>query len=113
MQEITALLKKYNNFKDEMLRTIEKTSDDSYVLTIVIQDDEGEDLNSVKIEFSNVENSKILVDSVLSYMDMTSGITILKENDLYGFAVGRETAMLYILNAPLFIISKNIKILQQ
>lgn len=113
MQEINALLEKYNNFKDEMLRKIEKSSDTSFILTIVMQDDDGEDLNSVKIEFNDVQNSKILVDSVLPYMDMTSGITLIKENDLYGFAVGRETAMLYVLNAPLFIISKDIKVLQE
>jgi hypothetical protein len=45
-------------------------------------------------------------------MDMTSGISIIKENDLYGFAIGSGTAMLHVHNAPLFIIASDIKILE-
>ncbi|PHR53935.1 MAG: hypothetical protein COA44_14825 [Arcobacter sp.] len=111
MEQITALLEKYNSFKGDILRKIEKTSETSYILTIAIQDDDGEDLNNVMIDFTNVENSKILVDSALPYMDMMSGLTLIKENGLYGFAVGRGSAMLHVNNAPLFIVSKDIKIL--
>jgi hypothetical protein len=112
MEEINALLEKYNNFKYEQIRSIQHLADGSKVVTLVVLDDDGEDLNTIKLEFSNVKDSKILVDSVLSYMDMTSGITIIKENDLYGFAIGSGTAMLHVHNAPLFIIASDIKILE-
>ena len=113
MQEITTLLEKNENFKSDILRNIEKTSETSYILTIAVQDDDGEDINNVRIEFTNVSNSKILVNSVLPYMDMASGITLIKINELYGFAVGKGTAMLHIHSAPLFIVSSDIKILEQ
>jgi len=111
MENVSALLEKYNNFKGDILRTIEKTSETSYILTIAVQDDDGEDLNNVIIEFTNVVNSKILVNSVLSYMDMMSGISLIKENNLYGFAVGKAPAMLQVNDSPLFIVSSDLKIL--
>ncbi len=110
MEEINTLLEKYNNFKDAQIRSIQTLSDSSKVLTLVVQDDDGEDINTVKIEFNNVTNSKILDNSVLSYMDMGFGISIIKEHDLYGFALGSGTAMLHVLNAPLYIIASDINI---
>jgi len=110
MEQINTLLEKYNNFKDAQIRSIQTLSDSSKVLTLVIQDDDGEDINSVKIEFNNVANSKILDNSVLSYMDMGFGISIIKEHDLYGFALGSGTAMLHVLNAPLYIVASDINI---
>ena len=113
MEEINKLLNKYDNFKYEQIRSIEQLPDSRKIVTLVIQDDDGEDLNTVKLEFSNITDSKILVDSVLSFLDMTSGITLIKENNLYGFAIGSGTAMLHVHNAPLFIIASDIKIQEQ
>jgi hypothetical protein len=110
MEEINTLLEKYNNFKDAQIRSIQALSDNSKVLTIVVQDDDGEDLNTVKIEFNNITNSQILDNSVLPYMDMGFGISIIKEHDLYGFALGKGTAMLHVLNAPLYIVASDIMI---
>lgn len=110
MEKITSLLEKYDNFKGAQLRSIQQLPDSTKILTIVVQDDDGEDLNTIKIKFINVNASKILIDSVLSFLDMMSGITLIKENDLYGFAVGRGDAMLYVHNAPLFIVSSDIEI---
>jgi len=110
MEEINTLLEKYDNFKDAQIRSIQALSDTSKVLTIVVQDDDGEDINTVKIEFNNITNSQILDNSVLPYMDMGFGISIIKEHDLYGFALGKGTAMLHVLNAPLYIVASDIKI---
>lgn len=110
MDQITTLLEKYNNFKYEQLRHIEKTSETSYIVTLVIQDDEGEDVNTIKLDFTGVQEYKILVNSVLSYMDMGDGITLIQENGLYGFAVGSGTAMLHVHSAPLYIVATDLKI---
>lgn len=110
MEEIDILLKKYNNFKYEQIRSIEQLPNSSKIVTLVVQDDDGEDVNSVKIEFSNIKDSKILVNSVLSFLDMTSGITIIKENNLYGFAIGSGSSMHHVHNAPLYIISSDVNI---
>ena len=110
MEHINSLLEKYDNFKDAQIRSIQALSDSSKVLTIVVQDDDGEDIHTVKIEFINITNSQILDNSVLPYMDMGFGISIIKEHDLYGFALGKGTAMLHVLNAPLYIVASDISI---
>lgn len=110
MEKIDALLEKYNNFKFAQIRSIEYISDSSKVLTLIVQDDDGKDIDSIKVRFSNIKNSRILVNDVLPFLDMMSGITIIKENDLYGFAVGNASAMLHVHSAPLYIISSDINI---
>jgi len=110
VEEINALLKKYNDFKYEQLRHIEQRSDGSKVVTLVIQDEDGEDTNTINLEFNNITASKILVNDVLSYLDMGDGITLIKENNLYGFSTGKGTAMLHVNSAPLYIVASDLKI---
>ena len=110
MEEIDTLLKKYNNFKYEQIRSIEQLPDSSKIVTLVVQDDDGEDLNTISIEFKDIKESRILQNSVLPFMDMGSGISLIKEHDLYGFAVGSGSAMLHVHNAPLYIIASDISI---
>ncbi len=110
MEQINSLLEKYNHFKDAQIRSIQPLSDSSKVVTIVVQDDDGEDLNTISIEFKDIKESRILQNSVLPFMDMGSGISLIKEHDLYGFAVGSGSAMLHVHNAPLYIIASDIKI---
>lgn len=110
MEEINRLLEKYNHFKYEQIRSVEQLPDSTKIVTLVVQDDDGEDVNTIKLKFNDIKDSKILVDSVLSFLDMTSGITLIRENNLYGFAIGSGTAMLHVHNAPLYIISLDITI---
>lgn len=110
MDKINALLEKYDSFKWAQIRTIEQLPDSSKTVSIVVQDDDGEDLNTVKLKFTNISTSKILIDSVLPMMDMMDGISIIKENNLYGFALGKGTAMLHVHNAPLYIVASDISI---
>ena len=110
MQNISPILEKYKNFKDAQIRSVKNLSENSKVVTIVIQDDDGEDLNSVELEFNDIKESRILENSVLAYLDMMSGITIVKEHELYGFGLGSGTAMLHVHNAPLFIVASALEI---
>ena len=110
MEKVSPLLEKYDNFRYAQFRSIQQLADGSKIVTIVVQDDDGEDLNTVELEFKNINDSKILVDSVLSFLDMTSGISLIKENNLYGFAIGSASSMIHVHSAPLFIIASEIKI---
>ncbi|MDF1874385.1 hypothetical protein JHD48_01400 [Sulfurimonas sp. SAG-AH-194-I05] len=110
MEEISTLLKKYDKFKYAQLRSIQQLSASHKIVTIAIQDDDGEDTNIVHLEFKNITESKILVNSVLSFLDMGDGIILIKENDLYGFALGCGSAMLQVHNAPLYIVAKEMYI---
>ena len=66
MEQVKSLLEKYDYFRAAQIRSIEPTSDSSKMLTLVIQDDEGEDTDIICIEFKDIKSSKILVNSVLS-----------------------------------------------
>ncbi|CAA6811749.1 MAG: Unknown protein [uncultured Sulfurovum sp.] len=110
MEKVTSLLEKYDYFRAAQLRSINPTSESSKILTLVIQDDEGEDTDRITIEFKDIKSSKILVNSVLPMLDMMGGISLIKENNLYGFSLGRDTAMLHVQNAPLYIIASDITI---
>lgn len=110
MEQINALLEKYNHFKFAQIRWIQKLSDTSSAVTLVIEDDDGEETDRVKLVFNGIKQKRILDNSVLAFLDMMSGISIVKEHDLYGFALGRGDAMLHVLNAPMFIVCENITI---
>jgi hypothetical protein len=110
MENIEMILEKYDHFRDAQIRTIETSPDGAKVVTIVTQDDEGEDIETVQITFKDVKESRILLNNVLPFLDMMSGISIVKENELYGFAVGSGTAMLHVHNAPLYIVASEMSI---
>jgi hypothetical protein len=110
MEEINNLLEKYDHFRDAQIRSIHSPSESSKIVTIVVQDDDGEDQNTINIEFNDIKESRILLNNVLPFLDMMSGISIVKENDLYGFAVGSDTSMLHVHNAPLYIIAADVNI---
>jgi hypothetical protein len=110
MEQINDLLEKYDHFKDAQIRSIQTGSDTSKTVTIVVQDDDGEDINTVNLEFIDIKESRILQNSVLPFLDMMSGISIVKEHGLYGFALGSGTAMLHVHNAPLYIVASDINI---
>ena len=113
MEQVNSLLEKYDYFRAAQIRSIEATSDSSKILTMVIQDDDGEDTDIVSIEFKDIKSSKILINSVLAFLDMMGGISLVKENDLYGFALGRGTAMLHVQSAPLYIIASDISVSEE
>jgi hypothetical protein len=110
MESINTLLTKFNNFKDDQLHSIQKPSDSSLLITLAVQDDYGDDTHHIEIEFIDVKDAKLLEHAFLPYLDMMSGVSIIKEHDLYGFAVGNSDAMLHVKNSPFFIISSEIKI---
>lgn len=113
MEELKALLEKYNNFKYEQIRSVTNIAENVKKVTLMVQNDDGEDVTRVDLEFEGITASRILENSVLSFLDMTSGVTLIKEHDLYGFALGSGTAMLHVHNAPLYIVASGVKITQE
>ncbi|MEA2072145.1 MAG: hypothetical protein U9O86_01065 [Campylobacterota bacterium] len=112
MEEINNILEKYDNFKYEQLRSVDQLEDGSKIVTLAVVDEDGEDEFVAKIEFTNINNSKLIVNRALEYLDMSSGITLIEEHGLYGFAIGSGTSMSHVQNAPVFIISSDIKIIK-
>ena len=110
MEKVDSILEKYNHFIDAQIYSIVSTKDDARVVTMSIQDDDGEEVSQVILTFSNIKEARILQNHVLAFMDMGSGITIVKDHGFYGFAIGHGTVMLHVHNAPLYIIASQIEI---
>jgi hypothetical protein len=110
MQEINTLLEKYNNFKGTQIRSVINITEDSKVITLSEQDEDEQDIYVVKLTFTGIESSKILNRDTLGYLDTFSGITLIQENGLYGFAVGSCTSMSNIRNSPMYMVASGVKI---
>lgn len=110
MEEVNKVLEKYNNFADAQIKSIVTKEDESKVVVMSIQDDDGEEIGEVSLEFSGIKEARILQNHVLAFLDMMSGVTIIEENGLYGFGIGHGESMLHVHNAPLYIISESISI---
>lgn len=113
MEEINKLLTEFNHFKDAQIRSIQAPSNTNIILTLAVQDDDGVDTHLVQIEFNYVKDARLLENAVLSFLDMMSGVSIVREHEQYGFAIGNCDAMLCVLNAPLFIIASEIKVVEK
>lgn len=110
MEKVNALMERYNHFRLDQIHSIEKPADDTIVVTLNVQNDDGEDTHHVKITFNKVKESRLLVNHALAFLDMMSGVSIIKERNLYGFAIGNCPAMLNVLGAPLYIVASEIDI---
>jgi len=108
MENIQPLLAKFNHFKDAEIRSIHTPAEDSAVITIAVQDDDGDDTDTIKIECTGIKEKRLLVNSVLPFLDMMSGISIIEERNQFAFAIGRCDTMLSVLNAPLYVVSEAI-----
>jgi len=111
MEEINALLEKYDYFRDAQIRSLQAPSDNAYIVTLAVLDDYGmEELQHVKLTFTNFKDVRLLDNNVLSFLDMMHGVSIIKERGLYGFAIGQCGAMLNVQSAPLYIIASELEI---
>jgi hypothetical protein len=110
MKDFTTLLEKHDQFKDAVFRTIEVPDDSTVRFTLAIQDDWGEDTHEVTVELTGVTDSRLLQNSMLGFLDMMSGASVVFERNLYGFAIGNCSAMLCVKSAPMYAIGADINI---
>lgn len=109
MENLNALLEKYDHFRLEQFHSIEKPAEDTIRITLAVQDDYGEETHHVKFTFRKIKNAKLLVNDALAFLDMMSGVTLIKERELYGFAIGDCPAMLNVIHAPFFIVAEEVE----
>ncbi len=88
LNDFEDFLKRFNHFKNGEFRSIEIVSPTKIVLTFVGQDESREfDWISLKLELSRVQDTKLLENKKLPLLDMSVGISILKDasnsNSLY------------------------------
>lgn len=110
METLQPLLNRYDHFRDFEIRALHAPMQGAIAVTLVEQNEEGEDERAVAITFEGVSDARVLQSAVLPFLDMMRGISIIHERDRYAFAIGRCDTMLHALNAPLYIISTAVSV---
>ena len=108
--DINSFLERFGNFIDAEFREINIISPTTLTITFATQDSaRAFDWVTVTLEFSGMSDAKLLESSKLSMIDMSDGVSIVKDSETYGFAIGTTQTISGIKNATVFAISSNIK----
>lgn len=109
-KNLNSFLARFSNFTDGELRSIEIVSSTTIKITLAGQDSaRGFDWVTICFEFSGVSDAKLLNDSKLSLIEMSSGINIIYEDDNFIFGIGEYKSLQNIKNSICFIISSTLK----
>jgi len=108
--EITKFLDRFNSFKESEIRSLKVSSPTEIQLVLTAQDKaRGFDWITVTFLFNDIDNARLIDENKLSYVSMDDGITIINENQLFAFAVGKYQSLQSAQEAQLYLISKTIK----
>jgi hypothetical protein len=103
-------LERFLEFKDAEFRSLEIINPLEMHLVFAVQDKARDfDWITLRLEFLGVKNARLLENSKLSFLDMSDGVTIIKNENSLAFAIGEYNTMNTIENAPLFIIASDMK----
>jgi len=107
---IEEFLKRFDNFKDGEFRSIEVISPITMLVTLSAQDNaRAFDWVSIKLEFSNISDARLLDAPKLSLVDMNDGISILKDDGKLAFGIGECYNISSIKNSTCFILCDSLK----
>ena len=110
LTKIDEFLKRFDNFKGGELRSIEVITPTTMLVTLAGQDSAtGFDWVSMKFEFTDVSDAKILDATKLSFVDMSDGVTIIKNEETLAFAIGECYNLSAIKNAICYMVSSSVK----
>jgi hypothetical protein len=109
-KEIASFLKRFDNFRDAELRSLEIISATSIKLVFATQDSSRAfDWITIKLEFNGVSDAKLIQEKQLSFIDMSEGITLLEHQNKFAFAISECYNATSILNSSLYIMADNLK----
>lgn len=109
-KNLQSFLERFDNFKDGEFRSIEVISPTTMLVTFAGQDS-GREFNwvSVKFEFSEVSEARLLENTKLSFVDMSEGISITYDDDKFAFGIGESYNISSTKNSICHMICSNMK----
>jgi hypothetical protein len=103
-------LERFNHFKDADFRSLELISPINIKLTFAVQDAaRAHDWITITLNFDMISDARLLENSTLSHLDMSDGVTLLKDGTLFAFGIGECYNISTIKTAPLYIIASSLK----
>lgn len=108
--DLEKFLKRFDNFIDAELRSVEVITPTAIKITLATQDSaRGFDWITVELEFNGVYDARLLEGSKLPYIDMSDGITLIYADNCFGFGVGAYDNFSAITNSTCYIKSTSLK----
>ena len=105
-------LERFEHFKDAEFRSVTIISASQIQLIFAVQDKaRAYDWISMEFNFYGVKDAKLIEDKKLAFIDMSEGISILKE-ELFSFAIGEYNNFQNMKNSIFYIQAENIKYTQ-
>ena len=100
-KELTSFLKRFGNFVDGEVRSINLASPSQIKLTLAGQDEaRGFDWLTIELEFDGVSDASLIDSDKLIHIDMLDGLSITNVKQTFSFKIN---------NSTLFINSSTIK----
>ena len=109
-KDLAAFLKRFDNFRDAELRSFEIISPTIVKITLAVQDGAREfDWITIKLEFSEIIDAKLLENSKLPHVDMSEGVSIVFTENQIAFGIGNYDNLSNITNSTCYIKAASIK----
>ncbi|WP_297441142.1 hypothetical protein [Sulfurimonas sp.] len=103
-------LDRFDNFKDAQLRLVEVVSPSHIKVTLGVQDKARDfDWISLTLEFTGIVDARLPKENQLEFIDMSDGVSILKDDNKFVFAIGACYNISTIKNSIFYIISTDLK----
>ena len=103
-------VKRFDNFKDGEIRSINIVSPTTMLVTLAGQDSaRAFDWITVNLEFNGISDARLIEDSKLSLIDMNDGISIINDDGKFAFGIGECYNTSTIKNSTCYIESKTLK----
>lgn len=110
IKDLESFLDRFDNFIDSEIRDIEIISPTKIVITLATQDKaRAFDWVSIKIKFDNISDAKLIDDTKIKHIDMNNGISIINEQNLFAFGIGKCYNISNIKNSICFFLCSNLK----
>ncbi len=107
---VESLRERFSNFVDAELRSLEVLSPTEITLTMALQDKARDfDWITLQLHFSGVSDARLVNEKQLGFIDMSNGVTFLKEGTLFAFGIDECCNIEDIKNQTLYIIAKTLK----
>ena len=109
-KELPNFIKRFGNFVDAEIRSVEVISASTMLVTVACQDCARDfDWITITLELSGISDARLLEDSKLSLVDMSEGLSLIYEENSFAFGIGDYYNLSGIKNATSYIISSCVK----
>ena len=110
LKELPAFVERFCSFKDAEFRSLEIISPLQIKITLAVQDSaRAYDWITVALEFNGVSDARLLENSRLSFIDMSDGANIIKDENSFAFGIGECYNISNIKSSSCFIVANTLK----